>query len=271
MAHALSLDGYKRAVAGFFDTRDTYSRSELHARMAERLVRLAAPQPAERVLDIATGTGFVSTAIARQVGPAGSVVGVDISAGMLKQAARAISAEGLENLQLVQADAEALNFPDNSFDLITCCNALPYMADVPGTLRRWRSLLRPGGRLVFNCWAENSHATGHLLRTIAAAHGIQIPVVGNDTGSPERCRSILSAAGFIQPEVLMEPSAWYFSVDRLEDVLNSALKNPLFGIAQNDLQRVTQLREEYMAAAQSASARKSVEAEMGAYFISAYK
>ena len=62
-----------------------------HARLADRLVRLAAPQPDERVLDIATGTGFVAILAAQLVGERGRVVGVDISAGMLDQAAEAIS------------------------------------------------------------------------------------------------------------------------------------------------------------------------------------
>jgi len=268
---SLILDGYKRAVAEFFDARDNYSRSERHAHMAERLVRLAAPQPGERMLDIATGTGFVAIPAARLVGEQGYVLGVDISAGMLEQGARDVMAAGLYNIQLMQADAEALDYPAGSFDLITCCNALPYLRDIPATLRTWHTLLRPGGRLAFNCWSEDSHATGHLLRTLAASHGIRVPVIGHETGTPERCRNVLMAAGFVRPEVITEPSALYLSAGQLGDVLESALKNPLFGIAPGDLPRVRALRDEYMAATQSASVRKSIEDELGACFVLAYK
>ena len=271
MATPLVLDGHKRSVAEFFDARSTYSRSELHARMADHLVRLAAPQPAERVLDVATGTGFVAIPAARLVGERGGVVGVDISDGMLEQAAEAIMAEGLSNVDLVRSDAEALGYPADSFDLITCCNALPYMAHIPGALRRWRSLLRPGGRLVFNCWAEDSHATGHLLRTMAASHGIRVAVIGRDIGTPERCRAILAAAGFGRQEVLIEPTASFLSADRLGDVLDSALKSPLFGIAPSDISRVEEMRNEYMAEAHSSSVRESLDNEMGAYFVLGYK
>lgn len=264
------LDGYKEAVSGFFNARSTYRRSELHARMAERFVRLAAPQPGERVLDVATGTGFVSIPTARLVGEQGTVVGVDISAGMLEQAATAVAAEDLNNITLRQIDAEKLDYPAESFDLITCCNALPYMSDVPGAVRSWRALLRPGGRLAFNCWSEDSHATGHLLRGIAASYGLGVSVIGRDTGTPERCRTVLAAAGYARQEVLVEPTANYLSVERLADVLESALRSPLFGIAPSDIDRINDLREEYLAQAQSSAVRESLDAEMGAYFVLAY-
>ena len=271
MPTSLDPNRYKRAVSEFFDARSTYNRSGLHARMADHLIRLAAPRPGEQVLDVATGTGFVSIPAARLVGARGKVVGVDISGGMLKQATDAIMAAGLDNIELVQADAESLDYPAGSFDLITCCNALPYMVDVPGALRRWNALLRPGGRLVFNCWAEDSHATGQLLRTIAAAHGIRVAVIGRETGTPERCRGILAAAGFARQEVHVEPTARFFAADQLGEVLESALKNPLFGIAQEDISKVNGLRDEYMTHARSSSVRESIDAEMGAYFVLAYK
>lgn len=271
MSDSSVLDGYKRAVAEFFDARDNYSRSELHARMASRLVRLAAPQPSERVLDIATGTGFVAIPAARLVGEQGYVLGVDISAGMLEQGARDVMAAGLYNIQLMQADAETLDYPAGSFDLITCCNALPYMRDIPASLRRWHTLLRPGGRLAFNCWTENAHATGHLLRTLAATYGIRVPIVGRETGTPERCRTTVMAAGFAQAEVIVEPSALYLSIEQLGDVLDSALKNPLFGIAPDDVSRLNDLRDIYLAAAHSDAVQKSLKGEMGAYFVLAYK
>lgn len=271
MPTSLSLDCYKRAVSEFFDARSNYSRSELHFRMAEHLVRLAAPQTGEQVLDIATGTGFVSIPAARLVGVSGNVVGVDISAGMLKQAAEAVMTEGLNNIDLVQADAETFNYPEASFDLITCCNALPYMSDIPSALRHWYMLLRPGGRLLFNCWDEDSYATGKLLRSIANAHGIRVALIGQDTGTPERCRAILAKAGFERQEVHLEPTATFFTVDRLGDLFESVLKSPLFGISQSDRSRVNDLRDEYMAEARTSSVRESINAEVGAYFVMAYK
>ena len=265
------LSEYKRAVAEMFDARTGYSRSEIQARLADRLVRLGTPQPNERVLDIATGTGFVAIPTARLVGERGTVIGVDISAGMLGQAAKAVVTAGVSNVDLVQADAEALDYSAGSFDLIFCCNALPYMTDVSAALKHWHSLLRPGGRLAFNCWAEHSYATGHLLRVIAARHGIRVAVIGRDTGTPERCRSILAAVGFVRPEVVAEPTATFLTANQLEALLDLALKNPLYGITPNDASRLSGLRDEYMAKARSPSVRKDIDAEVGAYFVLAHK
>lgn len=271
MADTPLQPGYKASVSGFFNARSNYRRSELHARMAERFLRLAAPQPGERVLDIATGTGFVSIPTAQLVGEKGIVVGVDISSGMLKHASEAIHSAKLDNIELVQADAETLEYPAESFDLITCCNALPYMSDIAGSLRRWRLLLRPGGRFVFNCWSETSHATGQLIRSLASDHGIVVAPIGQDTGTPERSRTLLAAAGYSHTEVVVEPTSDYLSPERLIDVFESALKSPLFGIAQGDLDRVTRLREEYAVKARSPEVRESLATEMGAYFVTAYR
>ena len=271
MVSPVALDGYKRAVAEHFDARTDYSRSALHARLADRLVHLAAPQPNERVLDIATGTGFVAVPVARLVGEQGAVVGVDISAGMLDQAAQAVLVARLSNIELVWANAEVLNYPAGSFDLMFCCNALPYMTNIPAALRHWHSLLRPGGRLAFNCWAEQSYVTAHLLRTIAARYGIRVAVIGRDTGTPDRCHAVLAAAGFVRPEVVEEPTCTYFSADQLEVALESAVKNPLYGITPSDSTRLSGLRDEYMAEARSSSVRKGIDAEVGAYFVLAHK
>ena len=271
MASPIILDDYKRAIAEHFDARTDYSRSKTHARLADRLVRLATPQPDERVLDVATGTGFVAISAAQLVGERGRVVGVDISAGMQDQAKVAIVAAAVSNIELIHADAETLDYAAGSFDLIFCCNALPYMNDVPAALRLWHTLLRPGGRLAFNCWAEESYATGHLLRAFAAGHRIRVAAVGQDTGTPERCRAVLAAAGFVRAEVVAERTAAFFSVDQLEAIPEMAVKNPLYRITPGDASRLSNLLDAYISEARSPSVRECIDAEVGAYFVLAYK
>jgi SAM-dependent methyltransferase len=190
---------------------------------------------------------------------------------MMDQAAEAIVAAGVGNVDLIQADAETLDYSAGSFDLIFCCNALPYMTDVPAALRLWHSLLRPGGRLAFNCWADESYATGHLLRAIAARHGIRVAVVGRDTGTPERCRAVLAAAGFVRTEVLAEPTASFFSVDQLAAIPEMAVKNPLYGITPSDAGRLSDLLDAYMTDARSPTVRQCIDVEMGAYFVLTHK
>lgn len=95
-----------------------------------------------RMLDVAVGTGLVAREARRIVGPAGLVVGVDPSSGMMHAGA------GLDGVPLVQGRAEALPFADASFDFVSLGFALRHVDDVATTFGEFRRVLRPGGRLM---------------------------------------------------------------------------------------------------------------------------
>jgi demethylmenaquinone methyltransferase/2-methoxy-6-polyprenyl-1,4-benzoquinol methylase len=95
----------------------------------------------DTVLDVATGTGAVVRELQRQKGC--KVVGVDQSPEMLAEARRRLGPE----LELVEASAEHLPFPDASFDALTFTYLLRYVADPPATLRELARVVRPGGSI----------------------------------------------------------------------------------------------------------------------------
>jgi ubiquinone/menaquinone biosynthesis C-methylase UbiE len=107
-----------------------------------RMLELADPQASWRVLDVATGTGFTALAFAPLVH---SVVGTDISTGMLAEAQKRAREAGVGNVTWQEAAAEALPFPDASFDLVTVRIAPHHFTDVPAFLRETRRVLGPGG------------------------------------------------------------------------------------------------------------------------------
>lgn len=76
--------------------------------------------PNYHVLDIATGKGAVLFPLAEKIGPLGRVVGIDISKQMLEETSIAVQRRNIDWIDLIQMDAEQLDFPDNSFDVVFC-------------------------------------------------------------------------------------------------------------------------------------------------------
>jgi ubiquinone/menaquinone biosynthesis C-methylase UbiE len=118
------------------------------------LLRLAAPQSGERVLDVACGTGLVSFDAAWEVGKAGSVVGVDISGHMVEAAERRMSERVAPSLSFARMDAEHLLLPDGGFDVVLCALGLMYAPHPEQALAEMRRVLRPGGRMVAAVWGD---------------------------------------------------------------------------------------------------------------------
>ncbi|SRR5690554_1397657 len=118
------------------------------APVAADLMDIAALRTAERVLDVACGTGVVARLAARQVGDDGIVAGLDINPGMLAVARSASPAD----LQIGwhEGSAEAMPLPDASFDVVLCQMGLQFMPEKEAALREMRRVLVPGGRLILN-------------------------------------------------------------------------------------------------------------------------
>ncbi|MBS0661703.1 MAG: methyltransferase domain-containing protein [Verrucomicrobia bacterium] len=192
-------------IARSFDTRaENYSRGEWHRRYAERLVTLARVRPGQHVLDVGTGTGFAALAAARIVGPAGHVLGIDISPGMLRHAAAAGRAAGLANLEFLEGDAVHLGpAVAANFDVVLCASALLYMPAAEA-LREWHRVLRPGGRIAFSTMQAGSPLPAQLFRDCAAEFGVTLTDPSEPLGSVAACRQALEAAGFNLETVVAE-------------------------------------------------------------------
>jgi len=105
---------------------------------------LARLQPGERVLDLGSGSGMDVFAAALRVGPAGSVVGVDITPEQLAKAERLRRAE---HVAFLRAGIEALPFGDAAFDVVISNGAINLSPDKPAVFAEVARVLRPGGRL----------------------------------------------------------------------------------------------------------------------------
>jgi arsenite methyltransferase len=128
-----------RRIEAMYLTRDAARR--------RGLVRAAlAAAPGERVLDAGCGPGFYCAEIAAEVGPSGSVVGIDSSAPMLALAEGRCA--GHANVQLKAGELGALPVDEGGFDAAICVQVLEYLPDVRAALADLGRALRPGGRIV---------------------------------------------------------------------------------------------------------------------------
>ena len=134
-------------AAQFSRQAEAYAASVTHAKDADLDIveALADCRPGDRCLDIATGPGNVAFRLARK---AALVVACDIAPGMLRVARRQARERGLANLRSVLAPGEALPFPSDAFDVVTCRIAPHHFRSVPGFLSEVARCLRPGGRFV---------------------------------------------------------------------------------------------------------------------------
>jgi ubiquinone/menaquinone biosynthesis C-methylase UbiE len=184
-------------VAAIFDARaERYIGDDWHRRYAERFVVATPLRPGDRVLDAGTGTGFAACAIARRVGPSGHVLGVDVSRGMLQQARRAIDAEALTNVELLEADATDLRaLAASTFDAVVCAAGLLYMP-VANALSAWHRLLKPKGVVAFSTMKAGSPSAGRVFRECAGRFDLDLQDPSEALGTEDQCRSVLHDAGF---------------------------------------------------------------------------
>ncbi len=110
-----------------------------------RAVQALGLRPGASVVDIACGTGLNFSLIEQAIGPAGRVVGVDLTDAMLTQAQHRIETNGWSNITLVQSDAAAFDFPTD-VDAILSTYALTQVPECGDVVARGAAALSHGGR-----------------------------------------------------------------------------------------------------------------------------
>src|SRR5215207_6218516 len=166
---------------------------------AADLVRRAALQPGERVLDVACGTGIVARLAAERVGAQGAVVGLDLNTAMLA-VARALPQSGAA-ITWQEASVLAMPFPDATFDVVVCQLGLQFFPDRPQALREMRRVLVPGGRLLLSVFGpiEHNPATHALAATLErhlGADAAAIKRAEHGLADAEELHELVTGAGF---------------------------------------------------------------------------
>jgi demethylmenaquinone methyltransferase/2-methoxy-6-polyprenyl-1,4-benzoquinol methylase len=144
---AARVRGVFDSVASRYDVMNDLMSGGLHRVWKAFTIALSGVRPGQRVLDVAAGTGDLSRAFARKVGPTGLVVMSDINGSMLRAGRDRLIDSGVL-VPTVLCDAEKLPFPDAQFDLVSVAFGLRNMTHKDAALREMQRVLKPGGKLL---------------------------------------------------------------------------------------------------------------------------
>ncbi|HVR67320.1 MAG TPA: methyltransferase domain-containing protein, partial [Verrucomicrobiae bacterium] len=215
---------------------------------APRLCKAAALSHGNNVLDVACGTGVLAREAARSVQPGGKVTGLDRNEVMLTVARRV--APGID---WRAGRAEALPFPDGSFDAVVSQFGLMFFEDREGALKEMWRVLKPGGRLAVAVWDALEHSPGYadmvaLLKRLFGdriANELKAPFVLGDT---KAFAALLESAGIAKAKIQTpQGTARFPSIESwvhtdvkgwtLADLIDDAQYRTLLKEAERDLKR----------------------------------
>ncbi|EAR11405.1 bifunctional demethylmenaquinone methyltransferase/2-methoxy-6-polyprenyl-1,4-benzoquinol methylase UbiE [Reinekea blandensis] len=169
--------GVFHSVAAKYDVMNDLMSFGVHRAWKRYTIEMSGVRTGHRVLDIAGGTGDLSFAFSRRVGPTGKVVLADINESMLKVGRDRLADRGVAgNLDVVQANAEVLPFPDDEFNVVTIAFGLRNVTHKDVALKEMLRVLKPGGRLLV---LEFSKPTNDLLSKAYDTYSFKaLPVMG---------------------------------------------------------------------------------------------
>jgi len=191
---------YSRAAA-YWDRVEGERMADAHG---ARLFALAGLTTGQMVLDVACGVGELAIRAARVVGPGGRVIGVDLAPGMIAaataRAARLLPDRPELRPQFREMDAEALAFPNASFDVVLCQFGLIHFPHGERALAEMYRVLRPGGRVALALQGDPRVARGSALfpeafAAIAPELAASVPSYFTYS-APGALEAALTAAGF---------------------------------------------------------------------------
>ncbi len=246
-----SLEGWEAAASGWV-RRGELLRS-FGAPVSHRMIEVVGPQPGERVLELAAGLGETGMLAAELVAPLGGVIVSDQAEAMLDGArARSISL-GLSNVEFQVLNAEWIDLPLASVDVVLCRWGFMLMADPAAALAETRRVLRPGGRLALAVWDSLEHnpwalepAQELIARGLAPAPDPAAESTPGPFALSEawRVQELLEQAGFVEIDIeAVELSRRHLDFDELWDTtldLSRSFHDAVLSRPQREIEQIRQ-------------------------------
>jgi ubiquinone/menaquinone biosynthesis C-methylase UbiE len=193
---------FKQYAGNAAENYERYFVPAIGIPFATALLGAAGLRPAERVLDVACGTGVVTRLAAEQVDLDGTVAGLDINPAMLA-VARSVPSSGA-TIEWHEGSAESLPLADGSFDVVLSSLGLQFVPDKASALREMRRVLAPDGRLAIATVGPTPPLFAILEQALARHVNPEVAAFMRVVFSlyePEELEELTSGAGFREVEV----------------------------------------------------------------------
>lgn len=198
---------------GWEEVATEYAKDRLgiFERSGGRLLELLRPSPGSKLLDVGTGTGAVALQARAWVGAEGQVTGSDVAMAMVKLARQSAAERGIAGITFCRMDGERLDFPDASFDTVTCALSLFQFPDMSQALAEMWRVLKPGGRLGLSNWGPGFFSpVASLQRDLFREFGLR-PLLTNPISlRPDALEKMLHKAAFAAIELIEESDEVWF-------------------------------------------------------------
>ena len=196
----------KAVIAAAFDhSADSYEEVgvDFFRPLGAELVRRAALQPGERVLDLGCGRGHCLFPAAEAVGNLGSVTGTDLSPRMVELCSAEVARRGLGHVRVELGDASDPDFAPGSFDVVTAGMVMFFVPEPRKAMPRVAALLRPGGRFAMSSFGKSDpkfdETMGILYRHRIGPEWTDNP--DKPFNTHETITAMLTDAGFVDVEI----------------------------------------------------------------------
>lgn len=195
---------------------------EVTTQSIEPLLDAAGAGPGVRLLDVASGPGYVAaTAAKRGV----LVTGLDFAAAMVDLARRLHP-----GVEYREGDAQALPFDDESFDAVVMNYGILHLAEPERAIREGLRVLRPGGRYAFTVWAGDARGFAIVMEAVERHGDVNVPLPPGPPffqfGEPAECERTLLAAGFRAAKTVRLDQVWRVTSPEtfVEEYLDSSVR-----------------------------------------------